>query len=188
MPKTEVICESMNSSTHAAGVASGSAHLKHCSICKNKKSLDSFHKNRCNGDGLQRTCKACFSSLYQKNVEKRSKQREAWRKSHPEAHTLHSTRWQRRNPAKARAKAAKHDLAKLQRTPPWLTETHFQQIEIFYDAAVRLTKEFGVAMDVDHIIPLQGENVSGLHVPWNLQVLPAAENRSKSNKITLRNS
>ena len=68
-------------------------------------------------------------------------------------------------------------------TPPWLTEAHQEAIKDFYKESARLTQETGIAHHVDHIVPLRGKNVSGLHVPWNLQILTADENYIKNNKF-----
>lgn len=104
-------------------------------------------------------------------------------KENPERLRQNTRKWQIANPGKVSAQTMKRHAAKLQRTPKWLAPLHFQQIEIFYDAAAKLTKEFGISMEVDHIIPLQGELVSGLHVPWNLQVITARENSIKGNRL-----
>jgi len=87
-----------------------------------------------------------------------------------------------KNPAKMNAKSMKRHTSKIKRTPPWLTKEHFKQIEDMYIRA-KIAEDFtGDKYHVDHIIPLQGKTVSGLHVPWNLQLLPAAKNISKGNK------
>lgn len=41
----------------------------------------------------------------------------------------------------------------------------------------------GIRWEVDHVIPLLGRDVSGLHVPWNLRIVPKEENRMKTNKL-----
>ena len=89
------------------------------------------------------------------------------------------------NPAKANANKAKRKAAKTQRTPKWLTDIDFERIETQYRLAGILTKLHNEPWHVDHVIPLQGKFVSGLHVPSNLQVLRGSENCSKQNNFVL---
>lgn len=106
----------------------------------------------------------------------------SWRAANPEKYLNISRTWKPRNPAHRRAKAAERRAVKLQRTPTWLTETDLSAIKAIYAQAVEKTRATGVCWHVDHIVPLLGENVSGLHVPWNLQVIPGSENMRKGNR------
>lgn len=81
---------------------------------------------------------------------------------------------------------AKRKAAELQRTPAWLTEDDHWMIEQAYELAMLRTKMLGIVFNVDHILPLQGKLVSGLHTPLNMQVIPAAENRRKSNSFEVQ--
>lgn len=53
-------------------------------------------------------------------------------------------------------------------------------IDAFYIESKRLTLLTGVKHEVDHVYPLQGRLVCGLHVEWNMRVVPSVENRRKS--------
>ena len=80
-------------------------------------------------------------------------------------------------------KAAKRRTKILTQTPSWLTKEQRDDIINIYQAAAARTMHTNIQHEVDHIVPLRGENVSGLHVPWNLQILTEQENRQKSNKF-----
>jgi hypothetical protein len=88
------------------------------------------------------------------------------------------SKWQKDNPHKANAKCVLRKTRKMKATPSWLTQTQLKEIESFYAVA----QWYDEPMHVDHIVPLKGKNVCGLHVPWNLQVITAKENCIKSNK------
>lgn len=88
-----------------------------------------------------------------------------------------NTNWFKNNRSKHNFKEAKRRAKKLQATPKWLTKEHWDQIRAIYDSCPD-------GYHVDHIMPLRGENLSGLHVPWNLQHLPAKINCSKGNRVT----
>lgn len=106
-----------------------------------------------------------------------------WRSANPERVSDGFRAWVAANPGKARERLARRRAAEVRATPKWLTEEQIAQMEAVYAEAARITQETGIKHDVDHAIPLQGKNVCGLHVPWNLQVMTRAGNQSKGNRI-----
>jgi hypothetical protein len=87
---------------------------------------------------------------------------------------------QKKNPEKHAARDAKYRAKLLSATVPW---ANLMLIYEFYAEARELTRTSGTKHVVDHVIPLQGKFVCGLHVENNLQVLTASENSKKKNKF-----
>lgn len=128
----------------------------------------------------------------EKNKGQAAIKRKEYLKNNPEKVTRYHARVRelhkeyRKNP-KYLAKKAAHERnrfsKKINATPEWLTSDQLKEIENFYLEAKRLEASDGTKRHVDHIIPLQGKDICGLHVPWNLQILTASENFKKSNKL-----
>ena len=92
------------------------------------------------------------------------------------------------NPDKVNAKSNKRRAKKLERILPWVKGHLLKEIEAFYTMAKELERVFPWKQHVDHIVPMNGKNVSGLHLPWNLQILSEKENKKKGNKHVEENT
>lgn len=116
------------------------------------------------------------------NPDKVKKKNDAWQTANWDKYLNISSGWKKKNRAHVNAKAKQRKLSQSQRTPKWLTEQDLVDIKKFYVLADELTKAYGFPWHVDHIVPLNGRNVSGLHVVTNLQVIPGSENSRKGNR------
>lgn len=94
---------------------------------------------------------------------------------------LRNADWRRKNPSLCLSYVNARRAARMHRTPCWLTDDDHWIMEQAYELAQTRTKMFGFPWHVDHVIPLRGRRVSGLHTPTNLQVIPAVENLKKGN-------
>jgi sugar-specific transcriptional regulator TrmB len=176
--------------------------MKQCKSCGLEKQLDQFHNSKASADGKQYNCKSCeckrSASWYARNKDKAVQLKKAYRDANKEliaqrkreyraenyeevkkrekTHQENNLHIYAKNSSKRRAKLANA-------TPAWLTEDDDFIFNEIYEMRDIRSKDTGVIHHVDHIIPLQGEEACGLHVWWNLQLLPASENISKSNKV-----
>lgn len=119
---------------------------------------------------------AAYSKSRATKTAERSK---AWRIENNERASEYTARYRSEKRDVVNSKEARRRARALQATPPW---SDSEQIRLVYQEAARLQAEDGVARHVDHIVPLQGRLVCGLHVSWNLRVMTATENLKKANK------
>ncbi len=143
---------------------------------------------RCGSTKRYVSYRACVKCALLKSIKNRAaglsaeRTRRAYAK-HTAKHKARIQKWKLENPDKTAESTARRRAAKLKRTPAWLTKDQRRQMRRLYEEAARRTRETGVKWQVDHIVPLLGNGVCGLHVPWNLQLLTGLENQKKGNKI-----
>lgn len=151
-----------------------------CSRCGGVKPREAFAIDRSRPTGVQRTCKPC-ALLYQRawtaaNREKHNEIRNTWRKNNHAQWLTYFRNWQRSDTGRNTAYVAARRAAALRATPKWANRKAIAEI---YRRARDLTLRTGITHDVDHIVPLQGRDVCGLHVETNLQILTRVENVRK---------
>ena len=116
------------------------------------------------------------------NLQKVQTIRQKWASNNPDKARQSSKNWKRSNPAKVAEQSGRRRAAQDARMPSWLTAADHLEFDSVYKYCAGL-RAAGLDYHVDHIVPLRGKSVSGLHVPWNLQVIPAVENMSKGNRF-----
>lgn len=167
--------------------------MKQCNKCLEFKETAQFFNHKSTKDRLYPSCKECDKTRrathYKDNIKKEKETKTLWRKSNKDSHNENGRRWaennrekrrhvvmksQRKYPDKKRERDARRRYTKNRATLD--SPVYKSQLYIIY-------KNCPKGYHVDHIVPINGKEVCGLHVPWNLQYLPAVENIRKSNKL-----
>lgn len=181
---------------------------KVCTGCKVDKPLSEFSRQAKLLDGYSTKCKTCKklydANFYLRNREEKIAKAAEWHRNNPEKKKVLTARY--REKEKDRVSATKKEWYKKtkndphfrervrvvcrnrrarekQATPAWLSAIEIAQMQEFYEIAKARSVQTGRRYEVDHIIPLGGNLASGLHVPWNLQILSEEENLTKGTRI-----
>jgi hypothetical protein len=175
--------------------------LKTCTKCNEAKPTSEFYRKKESRDGFATECKTCNNKRRRAHIEANSESHKnrmsQYYQDHKEVFLERASQrreekwkeiseykkcWAKLNRAKKNADSSRRRARQKQRTPRWLSEDHLKEIENFFWLAKDISKVTGEDYHVDHIVPMKGKNVCGLHVPWNLQVLPSDVNIAKGNK------
>ena len=175
-----------------------SGYTSHCKACKRshdnahyskpetKQKVSEYAKTRRKNPEVKAAESAYKQAYHQlSEVKEAKKLYQRGRRLNPKVvkkERLWEAHYAKQHPEKFAMKTRKRKIAKLNRTPFWLNDGQLLEMQSVYKYCASL-RAVGLDYEVDHIIPLQGKTVSGLHAPWNLQVITASENASKGNRL-----
>lgn len=165
--------------------------MKECKHCKVTLELSRFPKTyynkSTNTQYYNSNCKSCTAQIkkerYHNDDSIKAKYLEhsaKYRANNTDSCKATVIEWKQNNKHKVLAHKAKRRASLKNAMPPWADK---EKIESIYLQAQELTVSSGIPYHVDHIIPLQGDLVCGLHVHYNLQAIPAIDNMKKSNTL-----
>jgi len=183
--------------------------LYSCTICNKKKQTNEFYIYKSgpkSGKISDYRCKLCLlkikKEVYDENPIGFNEAARLRKENKPEVYRGHwakyrnnnldvcrqranesSKRYYERYPEKLKAKSSKRRASKMNRVPSWMTKEEESKIRSVYKMCRAISKKTGIHHHVDHIIPLQGRLVSGLHTISNLQIITKEQNLIKSNKL-----
>lgn len=172
--------------------------MKTCTQCGSRKPFELFHRKAESPDGRRAMCKSCIAEKTREyrecNPETVAASKKRWSRLNPEKCVEYATAYRKRRGAQSRgsytadvrdrnpemyarlmAKWAKRRADRERATPRWFDP---EKVIAIYRQAGRMRKA-GHDVHVDHIYPLRGATVCGLHVHTNLRIIGAAENLSK---------
>ena len=162
--------------------------MKACKRCLQSKEISLFNKDSSRSDGYHSYCRECAKTdkkkAYEAKKEHYIKKVNLWKQQNKDKVVEYAKKARQVHRIKRLIDWNFYNTNKLKACPQWLNEKQKEEIKDKYLFARYLEEINGgiIKYHVDHIIPLRGKNVCGLHVPWNLQVLNATLNMRKGNR------
>jgi hypothetical protein len=162
-----------------------------CKVCRSSTSLKKYYENHEAGKARLKVAHAkrianspnFYAERYAKYKEQDLARAKLAYQANAEERKAKQRLWSKTNRGIANALSKRYKLKKAKATPLWLTLEQLYNMQCTYKVAAQLSETSSQKWHVDHIVPIRGKDVCGLHVPWNLQLLPAKMNMQKGNRI-----
>ena len=183
-PKTRQEAKDLNTKYYFTGIPCVSGHIAlretkgNCIECRKIQSKKDNEQRK--GKPKSKAAKAAAKRYYEKNknlIKAKASSRPK------EERARHKLNYKKANLDLYKALTNQRRKRFKDATPIWLTKEQKKDIRNLYLESLKKFEETGVSYEVDHIIPINGKDVSGLHVSWNLRVITREENLRKSNKV-----